>query len=84
VDHARNLAATRTFTIPADRPASSPPEQRDLPIIRWKLRVVTTAAGAPTYDVDFPVHVHGTSAEGFWREISSSEAPEIRRAEGSL
>lgn len=82
IDHAKRMAATRTFSIPADRPASSPPDQRDLPLIRWKLRVVTTAAGAPTYDVDFPVRVLSTPAEGFWREINSEATPTIRRAEG--
>ena len=46
------------------------------PIIRWKLRVLTAPANSPTYEVDFPIRVHGTSAEGFWDEINSDSVPD--------
>ena len=79
IDHARRLAATRTFRIPPGQRASSPVDRKEPPIIRWKLRVYTAPAHSPVYDVDFPIHVHATSADGFWDEINSESVPSVKR-----
>jgi hypothetical protein len=71
---ARRMTATRSFDIPKDKPASSPPQQKELPVVRWKLRVVTVPAEGPAYHGDFPVFVHASPPQAFWSEISSVDA----------
>ena len=75
VDAARELTATREFVIPAGQPASSPPEKTDPSVIRWKLRLVTTAAHTPPYDVDFLLHVKPTPATPTWEDVDAKAAP---------
>jgi hypothetical protein len=71
---ARQMTATRSFSIPKEKPASSPPGQKELPIVRWKLRVVTVPSEGPAYSADFPIFVHASPPQAFWSEISSVDA----------
>jgi hypothetical protein len=71
---ARQMTATRSFSIPKEKPASSPPGQKELPIVRWKLRVVTVPSEGPAFSADFPIFVHATPPQAFWSEISSVDA----------
>ena len=79
IDHAKRLSATRAFRIPPTQRASSPIDQKDPPIVQWKLRVVTAAAGAPPYDVDFPVRVHATPSVDDWGDVDEESVPERKR-----
>ena len=71
---AAQLQATRTFSIPKEKPASTPPGRKELPIVQWKLRVVTVPADGPAYSADFPIFVHASPPQAFWSEISSVDA----------
>jgi hypothetical protein len=71
---AAQLQATRTFSIPKEKPASTPAGRRELPVVQWKLRVVTVPADGPTYAADFPIFVHASPPQAFWSEISSVDA----------
>ena len=69
----QKMIATRTFDIPKEKPASSQPGQKELPLIRWKLRVVTVPEEGPAYCADFPVFVHASTPQAFWSEVSSKD-----------
>lgn len=66
----KQMTATRRFEVPADQPASSEVGKSDLPIVTWKVRVITTPAQGPQYEADFPIRVHATSSAGMWGEMS--------------
>lgn len=71
---AAQLQATRSFSVPKEKPASTPPGRKEPPIVRWKLRVVTVPADGPAYSADFPIFVHASPPQAFWSEISSVDA----------
>jgi hypothetical protein len=72
VEDAKRLAATREFTLPTEQPASSPPEQKVLPRIRWKLRLITAPAESPPYEAEFPIHVRPAVPATPWGVESDS------------
>ena len=71
---ASQLQATRPFSIPKEKPASTPPGRKEPPVVRWKLRVVTVPSEGPGYSADFPIFVHASPPQAFWSEISSVDA----------
>ena len=70
----QQLTATRSFSIPKEKPASSPPGRNEPPVVRWKLRVVTVPSDGPAYSADFPIFVHASPPQAFWSEIGSVDA----------
>lgn len=80
VEDAKHLAATREFTLPAEQPASSPPDQKELPRIRWKLRLITAPTDSPQYEAEFPIHVRPAAPATVW----GIEAESVERSKSSL
>jgi hypothetical protein len=80
VEDAKRLAATREFTLPAEQPASSPPEQKELPRIRWKIRLITAPTDSPQYEAEFPIYVRPAAPATAW----GLEVESVERSKSSL
>jgi hypothetical protein len=80
VEDAKHLSATREFTLPDEQPASSPPDQKELPRIRWKLRLITAPTDSPQYEAEFPIFVRPSAPATAW----GLEVESVERSKSSL
>ena len=80
VEDAKRLSATREFSLPSEQPASSPPDQKELPRIRWKLRLITAPADSPQYEGEFPIYVRPAVPATAW----GLEPDSVERTKSSL